>query len=146
MYKQEMCWVNPYQLPFAYTDALYQLVVSDADIADAQARLVRFAPFIRKYFPETEAEQGLIESPLRQIPEMKKALEEAYSCQICGNLFLKMDSHLAIAGSVKARGGIYEVLKHAETLCLAAGKITLSDNYERFAHADIRQFLRAIEV
>lgn len=141
MYKQEMCWINPYQLPFAFTDALYQLIVSDVDIADAEKRLARFAPLIQRYFPETEANHGLIESPLKEIPNMQAALEKRYSCDISGRLFLKMDSHLQIAGSVKARGGIYEVLKHAEDLCLTEGKLTLTDNYERFADPDIREFL-----
>lgn len=141
MYSKEMCWINPYLLPFDFTDAIYQLIVSDKDISDAENRLVRFAPFIKKCFPETANNHGLIESPLKNIPNMHAALEQAYSCNIPGRLFLKMDSHLAIAGSVKARGGIYEVLKHAESLCLAESKITLADNYERFADNDIRKFL-----
>ena len=141
MYDQENCWINPYKLPFAFTDALYQLVISDTDIAEADARLARFSPFIKKVFPETEADNGLIESVLKEIPNMREALTEAYSCNIPGRLFLKMDSHLPIAGSVKARGGIYEVLKHAEELCLAKGMLTITDNYERFADSDIRGFL-----
>ena len=141
MYAQEMCWTNPYKLPFAFTDALYQLIVKDEDISDAEARLQRFAPFIKKCFPETQKDNGLIESPLRAIPQMQKALQQQYGYEIPGKLFLKMDSHLAVAGSVKARGGIYEVLKHAEDLCLAAGKISLEDNYERFADPDIQAFL-----
>lgn len=141
MYSQEMCWINPYKLPFAFTDALYQLIVSDEDISDAEARLQRFAPFIQKCFPETQRDNGLIESPLKAIPQMQQALEQWYGCEISGKLLLKMDSHLAIAGSVKARGGIYEVLKHAEDLCFAEGKLTITDNYERFADNDIQEFL-----
>lgn len=146
MYHQELCWINPYKLPFAVTDGLYQLVVSDEAIEDASARLARFAPFIKKYFPETEPENGLIESPLRQISQMQQQLEEALGCSIAGKLYLKMDSHLAIAGSVKARGGIYEVLKHAEDLCLEAGLIKTTDNYARFADAEITNFLRQYTV
>ena len=141
MYSQEMCWINPYKLPFAFTDALYQLIVSDEDISAAEKRLVRFAPFIQKYFPETRQNNGLIESPLREIPSMQEVLKNTYSCDISGRLFLKMDSHLPVAGSVKARGGIYEVLKHAEDLCLAADMLKITDNYERFADSDIREFL-----
>ena len=98
--QKETLWVNPKFLPFEMTDAVCQLVVSDADIADAEARLERFAPFIRKCFPETECTNGIIESPLKPIPEMQKGLIEATGSPISGNLFLKMDSHLAVAGSV----------------------------------------------
>jgi D-serine dehydratase len=126
---------------FRYSDP-----VSNEAIADAEKRLLRFAPFIKKYFPETEPDDGLIESPLREIPKMKTSLQETYGCEIPGNLYLKMDSHLAIAGSVKARGGIYEVLKHAEDLCIAAGKISVTDNYEKFADPAIREFLKGYTV
>lgn len=137
---KETLWINEKYLPFDLTDAVCQLVVSDADISDAEARLQRFAPYIRKCFPETEPAEGLIESPLSYIPNMQKALEETYGAKIPGQLFLKRDSDLAIAGSVKARGGIYEVLKHAEDLALEAGLITVDDNYERFADDDMKEF------
>ena len=119
--KNEQCWINPYKLPFDMVRGITELVVSDDDIKDAEARLLRFAPFIKKAFPETEETNGIIESPLREIPLMQKALKEEYQNEVPGRLFLKMDSHLAVAGSVKARGGIYEVLKHAEDLALAKG-------------------------
>ena len=137
---KETLWVNDKYLPFDMTDGLCSMVVSDADIADAEERLNRFAPYIRKCFPETEEAGGLIESPLSYIGEMQKALEKTYGSEIPGRLFLKRDSDLPIAGSVKARGGIYEVLKHAEDLALEAGLITTDDNYERFADDDLKEF------
>ncbi|MCI8960859.1 MAG: D-serine ammonia-lyase [Lachnospiraceae bacterium] len=138
--KEETAWINPYLLPFAVTDATCQLVVSDGDIKDAEKRLARFASFIRKCFPETEETQGLIESPLTRIPSMQKKLEETYGCRIPGQLLLKMDSHLAIAGSVKARGGIYEVLKHAEDLALEAGKLRVDEDYAKLAEPEMQAF------
>lgn len=138
--KEESAWINPYLLPFAVTDATCQLVVSDGDIKDAEKRLARFASFIRRCFPETEETQGLIESPLTRIPSMQKKLEETYGCRIPGQLLLKMDSHLAIAGSVKARGGIYEVLKHAEDLALEAGKLRVDEDYAKLAEPEMQAF------
>ena len=135
---EETVWVNPCLLPFDVVDGLSQLVVSDDDIADAAARLRRFAPFIRRAFPETAETDGLIESPLRAIPAMQARLSDAYGAEIPGRLLLKMDSHLAIAGSVKARGGIYEVLKHAEGLAMDAGLLTWEDDYAKIA--DLRDF------
>lgn len=138
--QRETLWLNPRLLPFEVVDGVTQLVVSDEDIQDAEARLARFAPYIRKCFPETEETEGLIESPLAEIPAMQQALCGEEGCEIPGRLFLKMDSHLAIAGSVKARGGIYEVLKHAEELALAAGKLTVTDNYEKLAAPEMKEF------
>lgn len=66
-------------------------------------------------------------------------------CEPCpeaptGKLLLKMDSHLAAAGSVKARGGIYEILHHAETLALEHGMLQPGESYARFADPDFRAF------
>lgn len=132
-------WANPFWLPFEATRGVCELVVSDEDIADAAARLQRFAPFFERVFPETRATAGLIESPLRPVPAMQRALGQAGGHQICGRLFLKMDSHLAVAGSVKARGGIYEVLKFAEGIALDAGLITVDSDYARLADPDARE-------
>ncbi len=139
MDKKETVWINERLLPFELIDGLCQLVVSDEDIKDAEDRLERFAPYIRMCFPETEETGGLIESPLREIEKMRKALAKGEpESEIPGRLFLKMDSHLAIAGSVKARGGIYEVLKHAETLAMKEGKLSVNDDYRKLA--DLKDF------
>ena len=138
---KQTAWINPYFLPFEVTKGLLDLVLPESELYEAEARLERFAPFIKRAFPETAETDGIIESPLREIGAMKAELENAYNCKIAGKLYLKMDSHLAIAGSIKARGGIYEVLKHAEDLALEHGKISLSENYEKFASPEMREFL-----
>lgn len=139
--EKPMAWANPYKLPFEKVKALSSLTVSKENIESAEALLQRFAPFFIKKFPETEKFGGLIESPFECIPEMKTALEKTYGFDFPGNLYLKMDSHLAVAGSVKARGGIYEVLKYAEKLAVSHGLISYEDNYEKFLSEEMRRFL-----
>ncbi len=139
---RQTVWINNRYLPFDMVDAVCQLVVSDDDIRDAEDRFRRFAPYIRKCFPETAPTNGLIQSPLTEIETMRRRLETAHDASIPGRLFLKRDSELAIAGSVKARGGIYEVLKHAEDIALAAGLVKPGDSYERFADAACRELFR----
>lgn len=119
---REVAWMNPDRIPVAETIRTQELTM--ADIEDAENRLRRFAPFIMKRFPETECREGIIESDLADIPNMRVLINEKYGAALEGKLFLKMDSHLPIAGSVKARGGIYEVLKHTEALALKRGILT----------------------
>ena len=128
---EEVFWINPDLTPFAEADFGYPL--NAAMIDDAEARLRRFAPFICARFPETEAAGGLIESELTPIPAMQKALHTA----VPGTMLLKRDADLPIAGSIKARGGIYEVLKHTEELALRAGILTKDSDYcELLNHRD----------
>lgn len=108
------------------------------DIIDAENRLKRFAPLIKKLFPETE--DGIIESPLVEIADMKDEIEKLYKKDINGRLYLKCDSHLKIAGSIKARGGIYEVLKHAESLAMKEGLLREDDDYSKLCSEEFREF------
>lgn len=142
--EEEVFWLNE-NLENAKT-ALSKINLSMSDIEDAEKRLARFAPFIKKCFPETEVNNGLIESPLTEIPNMKKQLEKEYQISIAGKLLVKQDSHLAISGSIKARGGIYEVLKHAEDLALEHGKISITDDYSKFASEEMKTFFSQFKI
>lgn len=134
---QPVVWLNPKLLPI---ERAGKFAVSYADMVEAEQLWQRFAPFLAKEFPETQPTDGIIESPLRAISKMKSRLEEQYDSQIKGKLYLKCDNDLPIAGSVKARGGVYEVLHHAEQLALNEGLITKEDNYELFSSDAFKQF------
>lgn len=114
--------------------------VDGIDIYEAEKRFLRFAPYIRHVFPETEDNNGIIESPVQQLPYMQLALQEYYQTTIPGKLLLKCDNELPIAGSIKARGGIYEVLKLAETLLLKHDMIQLTDDYSVLADPSFKLF------
>lgn len=133
----EQTWFNPLlKKEGGFTDGL----VSEKQITDAENRLLRFAGYLAEAFPETAETGGIIESPLRETPAMKAALEQTFRTCIPGRLFLKMDSHLPAAGSIKARGGFHEVLKHAEELALSHGMVRITDDYREFASEPFRQF------
>lgn len=124
---QETAWRNPKVKPFAEASANCELTM--VDVKDAEARLGRFAAYFQSAFPETKTSAGIIESELRPIPKMKKVLEQGSSVEIPGNLLIKLDSHLPISGSIKARGGVYEVLKLAEDIAMKKGGLRLEDDY-----------------
>ncbi len=110
------------------------------DMTDAEKRLQRFAPLIERLFPETMDRKGLIESELVNISEMKKSLQAIYNQSFEGGLLLKCDNYLTVAGSIKARGGIYEVLKHAEDLAINNGMINIADDYSRMTEPEFKDF------
>ncbi|MCI5697993.1 MAG: D-serine ammonia-lyase [Clostridiales bacterium] len=139
-------WANPAMIVSDVHDLPQKKInFTRTDIDEAEARLERFAPYIETAFPETRDSNGIIESPLKEIHKMKNYLLSVGEV-VQGNLFLKCDSHLPISGSVKARGGIYEVLKYAEELALDAGLIKKCDNYSRFADDDFKKFFSGYSV
>lgn len=133
---KEVYWTNP-KLG-KYDEIKGKLPVKEEEITEAEKRLERFAPFIAKHFEDTVERKGIIESPLKEIPNMLEEIKK--EDDISGKLLLKMDSHLAVAGSIKARGGIYEVLKHTEELALENGLIKEGDDYSQLASEKNREF------
>ncbi|HCU1240539.1 D-serine ammonia-lyase [Morganella morganii] len=135
---KQVAWFNP---GVTTTEAgLPYVGLTLEDVKDAQARLSRFAPYLMKAFPETQVMQGIIESEAVAIPEMQAALAARYQTPLTGKMYLKKDSHLPISGSIKARGGIYEVLTHAEKLALEAGLLSTGDDYAVLFSDKFRQF------
>jgi D-serine dehydratase len=110
------------------------------DVLEAEERWVRFAPLISKLFPETAPQKGIIESALVELTSMKEAIRKSYHVDIEGKLFLKCDNDLSVAGSIKARGGIYEVLKHAEKLAISSGMLYEDQDYSVLADVEFKEF------
>ncbi|MBO8155754.1 MAG: D-serine ammonia-lyase [Bacillaceae bacterium] len=130
-------WVNHRRLKMK---DIPSLPLSLDDILAAEKLFERFHPFFKKAFPETKKTNGVIESPLTEIPNMKKRLGKERRATINGRLFVKQDNALPITGSIKARGGFFEVLHYAEQLALDAGLISRNDNYEKFSEPEMKEF------
>ncbi|EKO3823369.1 D-serine ammonia-lyase [Vibrio harveyi] len=141
---EEVVWFNPNITTLE--EGLPYVGLGAANIKDASERLKRFAPYLMKAFPETVASNGIIESNVVEIDKMKSCLEAQYGTQILGRLMLKKDSHLPISGSIKARGGIYEVLTHAEKLAIETGLLSESDDYSKLFSEEFRQFFQQYSI
>lgn len=146
---KEIFWVNEKAQASCVEDAAddAQDPAASVDIDEAEARLIRFAPFIAKMFPD--AKDGIIESELREISRMKELLsggEAMAAADIKGRLFLKCDSHLPVSGSIKARGGIYEVLKLAEKIAMEEGGLTYDDDYSVLAEPKYKDIFSKYKV
>ncbi len=141
---KEVSWFNPSITRLE--EGLSYVGLGSEDIQDASQRLKRFAPYLAKAFPETAKTNGIIESEVVPISEMQSELEREYDTPIQGRLLLKKDSHLPISGSIKARGGIYEVLTHAEKLAIEAGLLTESDDYSKLLNEEFRDFFKRFSI
>ena len=124
---QEVFWVNPNLLPF--DEARHLIDFNKEDELEAVDRLERFRPYLSQVFPEVRVFDGVIESELVSAPTMQAKLKEYCGVDLPGQLMIKLDNLLPISGSIKARGGIYEVLKHAETLAVEKGMLEFGNDY-----------------
>lgn len=132
---EEIFWINPNSKKNSY-----RLLFSKSDIDEAEARLIRFSSYIRKAFPETEKSDGIIESDILPLKTFGSFLN------LDNPLYLKMDSELPISGSVKARGGIYEVLKFAEEKAIASGMLSKSDDYSKLMEPEFKDLFSNYEI
>ena len=98
-------WHNPHRVPWGR--ARDDIPFAETEIQKVRDRFHRWAPTLAALFPGEPwlGEPGVIAGPLIEHD----------------SLLLKLDSQLPVAGSIKARGGIHEVLLHAEEVCAAAG-------------------------
>ena len=117
--RKEIFWENTYKEIYNGID------ISREEIFEAENRIQRFALFLNKSFPELLQSSGLISSPIKEISNINK------NRNLPGKIFLKMDNMLPISGSIKARGGFYEVLKHGEELAIRNNLLNTNDDYSK---------------
>lgn len=137
MNREPILWLNSNKKSI---NELNNLPITLDNMQKAENLWERFRPYLKKAFPELEKANGLIESPLVEINKFKQ--EEFSNSEIKGSFLLKCDHALPIAGSIKARGGFYEVLKYAEQLALDNHLIQKNDDYEIFNSKELKSFFK----
>lgn len=109
--------------------------VKASDVDATVARWQRFRPLLALLFPELVPTNGVIESELVSAPALQRSLQLP---AIHGTVLVKCDHALPIAGSIKARGGIHEVLEYAEALARIHNLLPLGSDYRVLAQSPAR--------
>lgn len=129
---EEVVWINPQQCLAEEALASLENFPGLNTIKAVDGELRRFGSFFMQAFEETKSTQGVIESPLVDIGQFRDAFSQKTGCSISAKWLIKLDSHLPISGSVKARGGVYEVVKFAHKTATAAGLLDETLPYTQF--------------
>lgn len=131
-------WINPDRK--VGDEAWENVEFTLEDIQDADQRFRRFAPLMIELFgeefPELYDSNGVLESDLVRLHNLEKKYHDERDLK--GKLYLKLDSHLPVVGSIKARGGLYEVLVFAEILARENNLIDENKDYSQFNEEKFR--------
>jgi D-serine dehydratase len=127
--RERVLWENTAYDPRAETDGRI--------LSGAEAFYSEMRPLVRRIFPETE---GWIRSPLVPLERMGKELH------LKGRLLLKRDGDLPIAGSIKARGGIYEVLSRVVAWGQESPLYDPEENTAQFADPRFRAYFSSFKI
>ena len=144
-YREPILWINgAWQSMTELRKGIFPVTLDD--MREAKYRLNRFAALLVGLFPELVPSDGIIESAL--LPAKKLQQIMTGEDLPAGRWFIKCDHALPVAGSIKARGGFYEVLSHAETLALHAGLLKPEDNRLKLTSPEVRALFsqRAVAV
>lgn len=129
-------WINPNYNDNAIGDD--SLPVRPSDVDQAHANWRRLGPLLETCFPELKPTKGEIRSDLVLVDEMR--VELCYKSAEFGTIFVKADNALPVAGSIKARGGVYEVFLFAEQLAIREGLLQEGADIRSLAKSDARAF------
>jgi len=129
-------WVNPLYRKGAIDDP--SLPIRPEDVEAARANWQRLAPLLETCFPELAATGGVIRSDLIELTGLRQTI--GYGDAEFGTLFVKADSALPVAGSIKARGGVYEVFVFAEQLARREGFLKDGQDIRQLAGPEAKAF------
>lgn len=107
---EPMAWMNERWRPAR--DVLPQLAFGCADVEAAGASWDMFRSALANLFPTEVPPTGIVDSDLVAIADHPAAI---------GRLLVKCDHALPIGASIKARGGVFEVLEHARDVATING-------------------------
>jgi len=141
---EPLFWANPGWQSAA--SCLASLPLSWDDVLDAERRLQRFAPLLAECFPELQPSAGMIESPLLSCPELAGWLAREDGLPWLKSVYVKADHALPVAGSIKARGGIYAVLHFAEKVARESGLLDMAAGYRQLLAPDFRRLFAQHEL
>lgn len=117
-------WLNPYLREGGINAP--ELPVRAIQVKEAEQNWQRLAPLLCHCFPELNDVGGAIQSRLGEARELRDAL--GYCGPEFGRIFVKNHGDLPVAGSIKARGGVYEVFMHALALAQENGLYSNHDD------------------
>lgn len=140
--------LNPHRQPLPQAFEVPATKISDERMAEAEQRWDNWREPLQRLFPELKESEGWIESPLQALPEdffreknelliAPRGIDPAGGAD--SKYWIKLDSHLPVAGSVKARGGIFEVISFAENLARQQGWWREERGYGWFASPEARE-------
>lgn len=126
-------WRNPDALP---VDAAMARSSLDGEmVKEAEDAWEWYGPLLAQLFPETRADGGRNRSDLRELPRIARMIGLKR-----GRLLAKCDYALQTTGSIKARGGVFEVLTHAVDIAREAGLVEDGDDLSKLATPEAKAF------
>lgn len=128
-------WINPAYRSGSIDDP--SLPVRPHLVDEAKKNWERLAPLLMTCFPELEASAGAIRSDLIELTTLRDALN--YGGEAFGRVLVKADNALPVAGSIKARGGVYEVFSFAEHLASREGILGKHDDIRTLAGKEAKE-------